>query len=478
MPTLATPEDQGSMQTYLFYDIETTGTNKAFDQILQFAAIRTDLELNELARHEFNIKLNPDVNPAPGATITHQITIAESLTGAAEIEAIQQIHKIVNEPGTISLGYNTLGFDDEFLRFAFFRNLLPPYTHQYANQCGRMDLYPMTVIYSLFNPGVMEWPVIENRRSLKLEHINQANHFIEGRSHLAMVDVEVTLELARRLIKAREMWDYLIANFQKPTELQRLQKLPLLFDKYPEGLMIAGKFGARNNYQSPVIYLGDSIPYAPSALWLRLDTPELATTTAETIGDATWVVRKKAGEPPFILPPVERFMTHLSHERQEQTAANKKWLQENPELLEKIISYHRQYTYPYFPGTDVEASLYLDGFWSNQENDFCRRFHAATPPEKSRLAETISNLKLKVLVIRLLGRHYPDVLTSAQRQLYEDFRNLVETSAIIDFKGNQRLTARQALAKCAEYRQSGSLSDKQLLLLDELEIYLAQKIRH
>ena len=41
-------------KTYLFYDIETTGLNKAFDQVLQFAAIRTDRQLNEI---EVNIDL-------------------------------------------------------------------------------------------------------------------------------------------------------------------------------------------------------------------------------------------------------------------------------------------------------------------------------------------------------------------------------------------------------------------------------------
>jgi exodeoxyribonuclease-1 len=58
------------MQTYLFYDIETTGLNKAFDQVLQFAAIRTDLNLQEIERYELNIKLNPDTIPAPRAIIT------------------------------------------------------------------------------------------------------------------------------------------------------------------------------------------------------------------------------------------------------------------------------------------------------------------------------------------------------------------------------------------------------------------------
>src|SRR5579862_4646259 len=100
------------MQTYLFYDIETTGLNKAFDQVLHFAGIRTDLELKELKRYEVKIKLNPDIIPAPSALITHHMGLQDISTGTNEFAAITQIHQWLNQPGTISLGYNTLGFDD------------------------------------------------------------------------------------------------------------------------------------------------------------------------------------------------------------------------------------------------------------------------------------------------------------------------------------------------------------------------------
>ena len=118
------------MKTYLFYDIETTGLNPAFDQILTFASIRTDKEFNEIERHSIVIQLRPDIVPSPHAFIVHRLSYDELKAGMSEYEAVKKIHKILNRPGTISLGYNTLRFDDEFLRFAFYRNLLDPYTHQ------------------------------------------------------------------------------------------------------------------------------------------------------------------------------------------------------------------------------------------------------------------------------------------------------------------------------------------------------------
>ncbi|MEP0961043.1 MAG: exonuclease domain-containing protein [Roseobacter sp.] len=45
----------------VFYDTETTGTDTTFDQILQFTAILTDADLNELDRFETRCRLLPFV---------------------------------------------------------------------------------------------------------------------------------------------------------------------------------------------------------------------------------------------------------------------------------------------------------------------------------------------------------------------------------------------------------------------------------
>lgn len=464
------------MQTYLFYDIETTGLSKSFDQVLQFAAIRTDLNFKEIERHELKIKLNPDVIPSPRAVITHHIGIEESLDGLQELDAIVQIHKLFNTPGTISLGYNTLGFDDEFLRFSFYRNLLTPYTHQYANRCARMDLYPITAMYYLFQNEALIWPEKDGNVSLKLENINNANQFSSGRAHNAMVDVEVTLALAKRLAASKEMWDYLLSYFNKQTDQERIQQLPLdsYYGEHREGLLFEGVFGGRNNFHAPVLHLGEHNHYKNQSLWLRLDMPVLKETTEETIKDNTWVIRKKLGEPGFILPAKDRFLNHLSTDRQTIVEDNKKWLAENPDLLKKIIDYHRAFTYPVLSKTDIDSRLYINGFWSEEENTFCRRFHAASPTEKSLLTKDMKNPQLKMLATRLLGRHYPKAMNETQQFEFAEYikQTRSEDDYLIDFRGTQRLTPDAALNDITELRNLNELDLAQRSLLDELENYL------
>jgi exonuclease I len=59
-----------SAPTYLFYDLETTGLNPAFDQIVQFATIKTDAQWQVSAEHEIRVKLRPDIVTFPGALLT------------------------------------------------------------------------------------------------------------------------------------------------------------------------------------------------------------------------------------------------------------------------------------------------------------------------------------------------------------------------------------------------------------------------
>lgn len=451
------------MQTYLFYDIETTGLNKSFDQVLQFAAIRTDLHLNEIERYELNVKLNCDVIPAPAAVITHHIGVTQASTGISEFDAIKQIHAWLNTPGTISLGYNTLGFDDEFLRFSFYRNLLSPYTHQFVNQCYRMDLYPMAVMYFLFKNSVITWPMIEDKLSLKLEELNNANQLATGRAHNAMVDVEVTLALAQRLLHEKDMWNYVCGYFHKYTDQTRSQ--------ITDALMVYQKFGRDAFFQSPVLLLGTHRHYRNQQVWLRLDTVDFNQLTQEALQDYKLVANKKLGEPGFILPLNTRFLQHMNSDRLALADANKKILQQQPELLEKITNYHLEYKHPVFPETDIDASLYLNSFWSREEESFCQRFHQVSAKEKAMLTEKLQNPKLKMLATRILGRHFPDVLTAEQKEVFAEYQQ--NRAMHIDFRGEKRMSQEMVLAEIVRLRVEKTLTGEQEQLLCELENHLA-----
>ncbi len=458
------------MDTYLFYDIETTGLSKAFDQVLHFAAIRTDRSLKELDRYEIKIKLNLDVTPSPAAIITHHMGLKEISQGVHEFEGIKQIHHWLNMPGTISLGYNTLRFDDEFLRFSFYRNLLPPYTHQYANQCSRMDLYPMAVMYYLFKNSVLKWPIIEGKPSFKLAELNTVNQLAEGRAHNAMVDVEATLALARLFFKEREMWDYLAGYFNKEQDQGRLREL-----QHTPALMIDGILGAEKHYQSPVLCLGMHRHYKNQMLWLRLDTEELTNITPNTIPEMR-VMHKKIGEPSFILPFKARFLHHLTPARRALADSNKIWLEQHPDIFSQIVSYHADYQYPLYPETDVAAGLYINGFWNHTEENFCRTFHKVDSKQKAKLTEQVQNIRLQMLALRILGKHYPEVLNPQQSEQFAEYmkkRNPSEDNAIlIDFQGRKKLTPRAALNDIMELRKDPKLTLLQLELLDELENYI------
>lgn len=456
------------MQTYLFYDIETTGLSKPFDQVLQFAAIRTDLNLQELERYELKIKLNPDLTPAPRALITHYIGVTQSQQGMSEIDAIKQIHRWMNTPGTLSLGYNTLEFDDEFLRFSFYRNLLPPYTHQFANQCGRMDIYPMAVMYFLFKKTALEWPEKNGKISLKLEELNRANKLAEGRAHDAMVDVEATLALAKRFFAEREMWDYVIGYFNKQTDQTR--------SRTNEGLMVYSKLGSDQSFQAPVLFLGNHRHYKNQLLWLRLDSEKITDPTEENIQDFKLIVSKKLAEPGFILPNNERFLLSLHPERRARAESNKKWLEQHPDVFQQLVNYHTEFKYSAHPDTDIDARLYLNSFWTDEENYFCKRFHLAAPKEKALMTENLMDSNLKLLATRLLGRHYADVMTSAQKDNYAAYLQKVnpaeEIQGLVDFRGQMRLTPKAALSDIVELRDKGELTEEQVVLLNDLEVYL------
>src|SRR5690606_37023829 len=128
--------------TFLFYDLETFGSDPRRTRIAPFAAIRTDADLNPV-EEPISIFAKPAdaLLPPPSATLITGITPQHALReGMAECDALALIFEEMARPETCTLGYNSLRFDDEFVRHGLFRNFFDPYEREWRGGNSRWDL--------------------------------------------------------------------------------------------------------------------------------------------------------------------------------------------------------------------------------------------------------------------------------------------------------------------------------------------------
>ena len=79
---------------YVFYDFETSGNNKDFDQILQIGAVSTDDGFQVKDKINISCRLKKDIIPAPEALLINKISIAQLKSGdTSHYSLIQQLKK-------------------------------------------------------------------------------------------------------------------------------------------------------------------------------------------------------------------------------------------------------------------------------------------------------------------------------------------------------------------------------------------------
>jgi len=273
-----------STHTFLWHDYETFGAQPRRDRPAQFAAIRTDAELNEIGE-PIMLYCQPanDFLPDPQACLITGITPQTCLErGIPEHAFAAEIEKALSATGTIGVGYNTIRFDDEVTRFLFWRNLIDPYAREWQNGCGRWDLLDVVRTAYALRPDGINWPTHpDGRPSFRLEDLSKANGLAHEAAHDALSDVRATIALARLIRdKQPKLFDFCLGLHKKDkvaAEIGLPLRKPLLH--------ITGMFPVERGCLGVVWPLAIHPTNRNEVLvWdLSADPSELATLDAETV---------------------------------------------------------------------------------------------------------------------------------------------------------------------------------------------------
>ena len=229
-------------KTLFWYDLETFGTDSKRDRISQFAGVRTDEDLNIIDDPvTIYCRLSEEILPEPISCLVTGITPELVNTkGLPEYEFIKKIHHEFSQPNTCVVGYNNVRFDDEFIRYTYYRNFYDPYEREWKNGNSRWDIIDMVRLAYAMRPDGINWPKNDDGvTSFKLELLSKANDISHDMAHDAMSDVYATIALAR-LIKQKQpnVYNYVYNNRSKQSLIKMLnvrQMTPVLHvsSRYP-----------------------------------------------------------------------------------------------------------------------------------------------------------------------------------------------------------------------------------------------------
>ncbi len=394
---------------FIFYDTETSGISPAFDQVLQFAAIHTSADLDELGRFEIRSRLLPYIVPSPQALRVTGLTIDDLLDEAhpSYYEMVCEIRRTLSgaSPATY-VGYNALKFDEEFLRQALYQNLHPPYLTNTAGN-RRADALHLIRAAAVLHPGAINIAVSDKGGPcFKLDRLAPANGFNHANAHDALADVEALIHLCR-IVRDRcpDLW----ARFQRfaskaaVEDFLRREEVSLLLEFHPvtTGRYVVAPIGTNN---ANVAYCYD-LAIDPNELRGLNDT-ELTTRLAKSPRPLRKVKKNAA---PCLCPMDEAPAEMLGDVSAAEFVRRARVLRSDRVLVERLVAAVNEAEKTYAPSPFVERQIY-DGFWSGADAQKLEAFHRASWEGRVMIADDLEDPRLVWLARRLIFVERPEFL--------------------------------------------------------------------
>lgn len=466
--------------TFFWYDLETSGINPREDRVMQFAGQRTTLELEPIGEPvNILIRLSDDILPQPDAVlltgITPQQTIAD---GVSEVAFLKVFQAEVALPGTIFVGFNSVRFDDEFMRYLHYRNFYDPYEWQWKEGRSRWDLLDLVRMTRALRPEGMKWPVVDGKPGNRLELLTKANSIAHENAHDALADVTASIEIAKLIRKNQpKLFDWLLSMREK-------SKVKALVEKNEPFVYSSGKYENDAEKTTVAVRLSEH-PKKQGALVydLRHDpTPFFQMTPKELVEHWRWTREPEAparlpvktmqfNRCPAIAPlsvlddASQKRIRIAIHETEKHHAA----LLEHPEFAQNILKAlalldTEQENRQKSTHSSVDARLY-DGFYDQHDAGLLPVVRAADPVQLTpSLASSFHDERLAHLLPLFKARNYSFSLSNDERAAWEAHRY----HALFD--GGEKSRLSQYMHRLSELA-NGKTNEQKRFLLEELQLY-------
>lgn len=430
----------------LWYDLETFGLDPRHDRIAQFACIRTNEELEEVDEPvKLYCKPSLDYLPSPAACKVHGITPQTAFElGLSEYDFSLRLLGEFSRPGTTASGFNSVNFDDEFIRHLFYRNLFDPYEREYANGNSRWDIINLVRAAHDLRPSGIVWPMDGDGRPLfKLEILAKANGLVHESAHDALSDIRATIALAK-LVKTRQgkLYDWYFSH-------RRRESLKPLID-LPSRKMLLHTSAEYTSAQGCTTLIAP-VGMDPSnrnqliAIDLRFDPGQILSLSVEEIRQRVFAKAGERSEPriplsrirlnhcPFLAPASTLTKEAALNLELDKALCTERLLliNKNQGLIQKLIAVFDE-PMPPPVSDDPDLCLYSGGFFPASDKEKLARIHSLlaarrNAPDGTQAAKTAFH-KMKFLddriprlAGRLFARNFPETLSESERLKWRDF---------------------------------------------------------
>ena len=426
---MTAPPDAAA-QTLLWHDYETFGKSARADRPAQFAAVRTDLDLNEIGEPILiYCKPSADYLPDPGACLLTGITPQRCLEqGLPEHEFAARIEQALATPGTIGVGYNSIRFDDQVTRHLFWRNLIDPFAREWKNGCGRWDVLDLLRTAHALRPEGIVWPQREDGSgtSFRLGDLAAANGVTHEAAHDALSDARATLALARRVRSSnRRLYDFCFGLHDK-TRVAAELGLPTTLTQAKPFLHISGMFGAERGHLAVCLPLAMHPTNRNELIaWdLAHDPAELADLDVATLrrrlftrsdelleGEARLAIKTvHLNRSPVVIGNLKTLGPQQAERWQIDRALADRHADTARALPDLRATWAQVYERPRSEPADVEQDLY-GGFLDDADRRRLERWRAQPAERLADLRSTFDDERLPELCWRWRARNFPETLT-------------------------------------------------------------------